>query len=454
MKSFIKQILFALLLSFCIKRALAQDTKVFPIATTSAIESSLGAAFDGSNYLVGINQSNGVTAQLVSREGTLVGSRISTGGSVGSLKGGPGVAFDGSNYLMYWAGSGSGGFQGQFVGKSGLLVGSGLSISSVTPSAQSLAYGGGKYLACWSDSSTVSGQLVSPDGTLFGPSFTLSGSTLNARDNAVVFNGTNFFVVFNGGGDDRTNIYGQFVNPAGDLVGGTVVVNTSTDPCDNPLAVAFDGVNHLVVFSDEVGGIGGEFHLFGRLVNTSGTVLTNQITIANDPGEQSLPFLAFDGASYLVASTGGLSSTNFNLTLRFFSVTGQLLGPEFSPFTVQDTNQPVLGLPLFDGTQFLILGTMGILRSGFLNFASGYVYGAFLPPSGAPPMLMTSNCIGAQFSLQLAGTPGINYLIQAATHLPSSNWMTLVTNSSASGTFGFADTRATNQSRFYRAVKQ
>src|SRR5208282_6225924 len=146
-------------------------------------------------------------------------------------------------------------------------------------------------------------------------SFTISGSTQNARENAVVFNGTSFFVVFNGSGTYRTNIYGQFVSPAGGLIGSTVVIHNSTEPCDNPLAVAFDGSNHLVMFNEEVGGLGGAFHIFGRLVNMSGGVLANQITIANDPGAQHFPFAAFDGSSYLVALTGGTSPTNSNLTL-------------------------------------------------------------------------------------------------------------------------------------------
>jgi hypothetical protein len=426
---------------------------VFPIATTSAIEYSFSAAFDGSNYLVAISQSGSVTAQLVSQGGALVGSRISTGGFVGSLEGGPSVAFDGTNYLMVWAGAGSTGFRGQFVSKSGGL-GAGLSISAVTPSAESVAYGGGKYLACWSDSSTVSGQLVTPDGTLFGPSFTISGSTQNARENAVVFNGTSFFVVFNGGGTYRPNIYGQFVSPAGERIGSTVVINNSTDPCDNPLAVAFDGTNYLVTFNDEVGGLGGAFHIFGRLVNTSGTVLANQITIANDPGAQHFPFAAFDGSSYLVAWNDGASPTNLNLTLRFFDRTGQALGSEFSPFTAQGTNQPVLGAPLFDGTRFLIVGTLGNLTNGF-NFASGDVYGTFIPASTAPPQFGTGAAYtNKQFSLSLTGTPGINYAIQMATNLAAASWTSLVTNSPTNGTLTFTDAGATNRSRFYRAVKQ
>ena len=307
----------SLLLVFSVGVVLnARADQTFPIATTSAIEFCFwGAAFDGSNYLVAIQegsfQHGSITAQLVSQGGALVGSRISAGGSVGSLTGGPGVAFDGTNYFMSWAGAGAGstGFRGQFVSKSGGL-GAGLSISAITPLAQSVAYGGGKYLACWSDSSTVSGQLVTPGGTLFGPSFTISGSTERARENAVVFNGTNFFVVFNGGGDYRTNIYGQFVSPAGGLIGSTVVIDSSADPKDNRLAVAFDGTNHFVMFNDEVGGVHGAFHIFGRLVNTSGGVLANQITIANDPGAQRFPFAAFDGSSYLVAWNDGVLTTN------------------------------------------------------------------------------------------------------------------------------------------------
>jgi hypothetical protein len=405
----------------------AQATTIFPIATTSAIEFAFGAAFDGSNYLVAIQEGSfpqgSITAQLVSQGGALVGSRISAGGSVGSLTGGPGVAFDGTNYFMSWAGAGSTGFRGQFVSKSGGL-GAGLSISAVTPSAQSVAYGGGKYLACWSDSSTVSGQLVTPGGTLFGPSFTISGSTERARENAVVFNGTNFFVVFNGGGDYRPNIYGQFVSPAGGLIGSTVVIDSSADPKDNPLAVAFDGTNHLVMFNDEVGGVHGAFHIFGRLVNTSGGVLANQITIANDPGAQRFPFAAFDGSSYLVAWNDGVLTTNSNLILRFFDRTGQALGSEFSPFTAQGTNQPVLGVPLFDGTRFLIVGTLGnnALGNNGFNFSSGDVYGTFISTSASAPQLTILHS-GANVILTWPTTAG--FTLQSTTNLVATTvWAT------------------------------
>ena len=336
-----------------------------------------------------------------------------------------------------------------------------MTINAVTPSATtatSVAYGGAKYLTCWSDGSTVTGQIVTPGGTLFGPSFTISGAIQRARENAVAFDGTNFLVVFNGSGDYKTNIYGQFVSPAGGLVGSTVLIDSSADPKDNPLAVAFDGTNYLVTFNDEVGGLEGAFHIFGRLVNTSGTVLTNQITIANDPGAQRFPFSAFDGSNYLVAWNDGYGTTNSNLILRFFNRTGQPLGSEFSPFTAQGTNQPFAGAPLFDGAKYLVVGSLVsslTLAPGGFNAASGDVYGTFIPKSTAAPQLsVASPFANGQFSLLLTGTPGINYAIQTSSNLALTNWTALVTNSPTNGTFSFTDIYATNASRFYRALKQ
>ena len=73
----------------------------------------------------------------------------------------------------------------------------------------------------------------------------------------------------------------------------------------------------------------------------------------------------------------------------------------------------------------------------------------------SPPLFSSgAGYTNKQFSLSLAGTPGINYAIQMATNLAAANWIPLVTNSPTNGTFTFSDTTATNRSRFYRAVKQ
>lgn len=435
----------------------AEATAIFPIATNAAfVEFGISAAFDGSNYLVGV-QGDAVahdraTAQLISTNGSLVGPRISTGQDGGF----PRVAFDGTNYFMVWDGAGSNpGIHGQFINKSGALVGSLLTMTTADTSETSIAYGGGQYLTCWSDGDTVFGRLVTPSGAFSGASFAISGGSTRARENAVAFDGANFLVVFNGGGDYRTNIYGQLVSQAGGLVNSNFLIDRNPDPSDNLLSVVFGGTNYLVVFNDEVGGVGtGAWDIFGRFVTTAGSVLPSRLTITAASGAQRFPFSAFDGSNYLVTWNHAVGETNSNIILQFFSTAGLPIGPEFSVLTPQGTDRPLIGSTLFDGNRFLVVGAVATLTNGF-NFASGDVYGAFLPRSTAAPRLdVTGPRVGAQFPLLLTGTPGINYAIQTLTNLSVTNWAALVTNSPINGTFNFTDTAATNTSRFYRAVKQ
>lgn len=429
------------------------DALEFPIATTAAIESGIQAAFDGSNYLVAVQGGplgqGIITAQLISQSGGLV-TNISIPAESGGM---PELAFDGSNYFLVWAGpGGTPGFNGQFISKTGGLTGEVLRIGSpcsLSPRAVSVAFGAGKYLACWSDNTTVRGQFVTPNGFLEGGSFLISGAVQRARENAIGFDGTHFFVVFNGSGDIRSNIWGQLVSPAGALINGTVPINNSTNPCDNPLAVAFDGTNYFVAFNEEIGGYGGAFHVFGRLVSTSGAVLTNQIIIADGPGFQVFPFLAFDGSSHLLSWSQATGLSNLNLSCRFFNRAGQPLGPEFSPIPAQGTNRPVFGAPLFDGRKYLVTGVLASLTNGF-NAASADVYGVFLPP---PPRLHVAGPLAnGQFPLRLTGASGFDYVIQMTTNLARLTWTSVYTNSPTNGSFNFIDMQATNAGRFYRAV--
>jgi hypothetical protein len=220
-------------------------TDVFPIAANAECEFAFGAGFDGSNYLVAIQSgtfTNGViSAQLIVRSGGLVGTRILTGES-GFW---PQVAFDGTNNLITCSGSAANpGFRGQFISKSGDLV-TNLTIHSATPRVTSLAYGGGKYLACWSHGNTLMGQLVTPAGELFGTNLAISGTIDQTRISAIAFDGTKFFVVFDGGGNLLTNIYGRFVSPDGSLGETNILIDANAEPSDNSVAVAFDGQNTL-----------------------------------------------------------------------------------------------------------------------------------------------------------------------------------------------------------------
>jgi hypothetical protein len=195
------------------------------------------------------------------------------------------------------------------------------------------------------------------------------------------------------------------------------------------------------------------WNLYGRLVSPAGTFSGNEIAMVTDTNNPTIPSLAFDGANYLLTWHAGL--TNSQIFYQFFNPSASAIGPEFTLFSPQGTNVPVFDGVLFDGNRFLISAIVGGFdkSSGFTS--SSGTWGTFIPKSTASPTVAATGSLGGtQFSLQLTGTPGINYAVQVTTNLASPNWTAIVTNSPTNGTFNFTDTHATNQNRFYRAVKQ
>lgn len=277
-------------------------TARFPIAVTAAREMGFYAAFDGTNWLLGIQGNNvspmEITAQLLDQAGAPVGGRIDTGrtGEIAQ------VAFDGTNFLLAWEDDAAAKHTvyGQFFSRAGALVGGPFLIAPGGTDGvrlAGLAYGGGTYLVVYSshgDGSDVFGRLVGTTGAVggqlpFGPNM--------HRDGQVAFDGTNFFVLsLNHSG----GVLGRFVAPDGTL-GLEVTVNASTYPSDNNSFVAFDGSDYLVAWMDEVSS--GDWNIYGQRVTKAGARRGGVFAINKDPGTQFLAGLAFDGGNWLVGIT-------------------------------------------------------------------------------------------------------------------------------------------------------
>ena len=461
----------------------AKATAAFPIATNNA-DFSLSMASDGTNYLVGIQGDYAgpslgyyITAQMFSPTGALLGPRINpvpghTVGGLLSFIGGipfPFTACSGSNYLMVWPDNYLGGsyssISGQLISPSGGLVGGMIAITTNSQQGMcSVAFGGGKYLVMWNDFTTtpngaVYGQLVSTGGALLDGSFVIGADVYGqgAGETAAAFDGTNFLVVwsldFSGG--DHNVTYGAFISLAG-TVGTPFAIGQTASLDRNPLALVFNGTNYLVVWdydSQLDGGGHAIWNLYGRFVTPSGTFPGNEFVIVTN-GYPTFPHLAFDGTNYLLCYSVKLGATNSDAQFQFLDSSGQSTGPQFTPFTAQGSEIPLFASLLYDGKRFASAATLSA-GGGPANTNNVGIYGTFIPTSAAPPQLaVAAPFANQQFSLQLTGTPGINYAIQATTNLPASSWMPLVTNSPTNGTFTFTDVNATNNRRFYRAVKQ
>ena len=484
MKTKLHSILGLLALLAGIHKAAAQGTTVYPVATNGSItQYSGGLATDGTNYLFVFSSGTTNCAQLVSSNGTLIGSPIVLSGGAAGMPPQLLVISGQTNYLVVWSDSSiSSGVDifGKFISRSGAIVGSKFPLLQSVGShgfqgIESLACDGTNFLVVWQDEKGFTGgsspnasfgQLVTPSGALSGSEFQVANVAwpLQAQGLAVAFGRTNYLAAWQSGSSGTTYAtYGAFISPGG-VEGSQFTISQTNSAGNNPDSVGFDGTNYLVTWNFATNGIDPiDWRLHGRLVSPKGNFPGNELALANE--STLICSLAFDGANYLLAWGYHTDTTNTdkNIHFRFFDRTINPIGPQFNVFSIQGTNAPLVpGLwngVVFDGKRFAIAAILGTVTIGtdgqFQGVPSAQVYGAFIPASTTPPQFSAgASYASKQFTLSLAGTPGINYAIQMATNLVAASWTSLVTNSPTNGTFTFTDPGATNRSRFYRAVKQ
>lgn len=382
--------------------------QTLPIATAGA---AMGFSFDGTNYLVGIENHGtsptSIAAQVLSASGAQVGSLITTGRSGLATA----VAFDGANHLLIWEDdelgdlNGATGWKiyGQFIDRAGVKVGSPFEITTAGiwfDGMRPMAFGGGKYLVTYTrlaipalgDTSTnryIGGRIVNPDGSM-GSEFQISNGNGQASD--VAFDGTNFFVVWT---EDQldTEIRGRFVSPTGTL-GTEVSINASVAPSDNPKSVAFDGTNYLVVWNDEIDTEGPQlWDVFGQLVAPNGSLIGSPFTITNETGPQIPTSVAFDGSNYLATWVDLSNDTNGNGTCdadenscwdiygQYINTSGVLQGGKI---TINATAGNQIGGVGFANGKYLALVNNGVVmgENGISEVAG--VVGQLLTPLSVP----------------------------------------------------------------------
>jgi hypothetical protein len=391
----------------------------FPIATTPMRELSISVAFDGTNYLVGIQGDAiayyNVGAQLVSQSGTLVGPLISTGRTGGT----PVVAFDGTNYLLVWtddANHPNDDIYGQLISSSGSLLGSPFPITKASGRQEigGIAFDGTNYLIVWEDfrndadydqqcdsgegtCADIYGQFISPTGTLIGSEFPISTQIEEQRCPAIAFDGINYLVVWESrrSGPEFWDIYGRFITKAG-VLSNSFIISETPSRSFNPIGIAFDGINYLVVWNKDIG-LGYPnptiWDIYGRVVSPSGSFSGSEFSITTATGDQALAFLAFDGTNYLVTWTDARNDTNDNWVCdpgegtcadiygQLISKSGTLVGSEF--VINNDAGDQIGFVAGFNAGKYLVIVNTATTLDTTWELLGSDVYGLFiriLPP--------------------------------------------------------------------------
>ena len=412
----------------------------FPIAdnpdTVTYIDQELSssAAFDGTNYLVGIQELivskageaaaafRYIEAQLVSQTGSMVGPRTTVPNHSGGL---PDVAFDGMNYLLVWEDyitSPDNHIYGQFISKTGTLVGTAFAISNTATGSAQVRNGAGKmvifdgtnYFVVWEDRSNpdsadtadVYGQFVTPAGVLLGTSIPLSTAAHDQVNPTMAFDGAAILIVWVDGRNQSacyndtggthcvgSDIAGQFVTKSsagaeGDLYGGNFAINTSSLPRGNP-SIAFDGTNYFVMFNEEMTlpdacpPSGCVWNIFGQLVTKAGTPTGAKITFSATSASRNLPLVTWGGTHYLATWTENPGTSTTSVKGSYISAFGTV-SSEFLFFSPSsDGRVPWFVSPIYNGTNYFIVvdrGTPGTGASGADSYTNQGVLGTFVNP--------------------------------------------------------------------------
>ena len=321
------------------------DPDGIAISTAANDQRAPAVAFDGANYLVvwGDHRSGTYNSDVygarVSPAGAVLdpsGIAISTAASHQAF---PKLAFDGTNYLVAWYDGRSDIYNdiyGARVSPAGsVLDPDGIPISTAADRQlnPALAFDGTNYLVAWTDARSgglvdIYGARVSRAGVVLDPSGIPISTAADRQFNpALAFDGTNYLVAW---GDDRSgaswDIYGARVSPAGAVLDPSGIAISTAAGFQESAALAFDGMNYLVAWSDSRSG---DYDIYGGRVSPAGSVLDpNGIAISTAEGAQWYPGVAFDGTNYLVAWGDLRSDTRGDIFGARMSPAGSVLEPD------------------------------------------------------------------------------------------------------------------------------
>jgi phosphoribosylformylglycinamidine (FGAM) synthase PurS component len=268
----------------------------------------------------------------------------------------PAVAFDGANFLVVWTDGRCGaGIFGARVSRAGTVLdpaGIVISTAAYRQSSPAIVFDGTNFLVVWERSSSdIFGARVSQAGTVLDPEGIAISIEEGVQDvPAVAFDGTNSLVVWEDNRSDSAwDIYGARVSQAGTVLdpAGRAISTAANDP-----AVSSDGANFLVVWRDCRGG---SRDIYGTRVSHAGTVLDpDGIAISTAAYFQWSAAVSFDGTNFLVVWDDRRNNDTSDIYGARVSQAGTVLDPDGIAISTAASVQcsPAVS---FDGTNSLVV---------------------------------------------------------------------------------------------------
>jgi len=272
----------------------------------------------------------------------------------------PAVGFDGANFLVVWADERSGvGVRGTRVTQNGAVLDLGglvVSDSGRYHAGADIAFDGTNYLVVWADhrsnSMDVFGARLTPGGVLLDSGgFLISRAPLDQLEPAVAFDGTNYLVVWTDERNASYDIYGARVTTNGRVLDTTGIAVTRAISLQTHPDVAFCDTCFLVVWDDWRSDI--SFDIYAARIGRDGEVLdTGGLLVTAAERTQSRPAVAGTGSGFLAIWDDSRNGT-WDIYGTPVSLAGTVLDTAGIPIAAGPYGQSAPAVA-FDGTNVLV----------------------------------------------------------------------------------------------------
>jgi len=350
----------------------------------------------------------------------------------------PTVAFDGTNYLVTWEelrGGSSWDIYGARVSTGGSVLDPDAIAISTAANDQgypAIVFDGTNYVVVWQDNRSGSydiyGARVSASGSVLDPDgIAISTAANDQLFPEIAFDGTNCLVVWEDCRSGFPDIYGARLSSGASVLDpGGIAISAVASYQWFP-AIAFDGTNYLVAWDDNRGG--DSWDIYGARVSASGSVLDPAgIAISTAANVQGDLAIAFDGTNYLVVWVDLRSGSTYDIYGARVNESGSVLDPAGMAISTVAGDQELPAIA-FDGTDHLVAWQDN--RSGSYD-----IYGARVSASGSvldPDGIAISTAAGYQMAPAIA-FDGTNHLVVWQDNRSGSSWDIYCARVSEAGT--------------------
>ncbi len=301
------------------------DTNGFVVTAASGIQASPRVGSDGTSYLVAwTDQRDGapdVYACRLDRAGVRLDQSDILISQAAKGQWVTGVRHNGTDFVVVWddGRTGSDVYAARVSGGGTVREPDGIAVCTAAGvQYMSALNSDGKHsLVVWSDkrnggNSVVYGARLAESGAVLDVDGSrLSGATNKQQFPSVARGGSGYLAVWEDARNGDVDIYGCRYRADGLLLDEIPFLVARGDSDQVQPAVAFDGTNYLVVWTDYCGSEPPDIR--GCRVSTSGVVLDpDGLEVAVTAGEQSSPALASDGVNYLVVWQDDRSCNNWD----------------------------------------------------------------------------------------------------------------------------------------------